>query len=58
MTFSPQAGEGGVDQSQVRGEKIPEEARLRPHTRQQREEAGETVEREEVSAAPQLQQCR
>lgn len=54
--FPPQAGEGGVDQSQVRGEKIPEEARLRPHTLRWREEAGEAVEREEVPAAQQRQQ--
>lgn len=45
-----------MDQSQVRGEKIPEEARLRPHTQEWREEAGEAAEREEVSAAQQRQQ--
>lgn len=45
-----------MDQSQVRGEKIPEEAWLRPPTQQWREEAREAVEREEVSAPQQRQQ--
>lgn len=54
--FPPQAGEGGVDQSQVRGEEVPEEARLRPHARRRREEGGAAAEQQEVPEAQQHQQ--
>lgn len=54
MVFSPsQAGKRGVDQGEVCGEKVPEEAGLHGDTHQRREEAGAAVEREEVSAAQQ-----
>lgn len=43
-----QAGEGGLDQSKVRREEVPEEAELHGDTRQRGEEVGEAVEREEV----------
>lgn len=47
-----------MDQSQVRGEEVPEEAWLRPLSQQRREEAGEAAEREEVSAPQQRQRRR
>lgn len=48
-----QAGEGGLDQSEIRREEIPEEARLHGDPHQRREEVGAAVEREEV---PETQQ--
>lgn len=42
-----------MDQSEVRREEIPEEARLHGDTHQRREEVGAAVEREEVSETQQ-----
>lgn len=54
MSWDPfQAGEGGLDQGEICGEEIPEEAGLHRDSHQRREEAGAPVECEEV---PETQQ--
>lgn len=45
-----------MDQSQVCREEVPEEAGLRPHAQQKREEGGEAAQRQEMSEAQQHQQ--
>ena len=48
-----QAGEGGLDQGQVRGEEVPEEAGLHADPDQRRAQTRTPLERQEVPAAPQ-----